>query len=46
MVKGQLGLDAGEKIFPEVEASKADKRQFYVQYLKNVEIWASCHPAD
>jgi len=25
-VKGELGLDVGERTFPEVEASKADKR--------------------
>jgi hypothetical protein len=29
-----------------VEASKADKKEFYIEFLKYIEIWATCHPFD
>ena len=28
--KGEMSLDAGESIYPEVEASRSDKKNFYV----------------
>lgn len=39
-------MDAGYKIYPEVEAPKAEKKEFYIEFLKNIEIWAHCHPVD
>lgn len=45
-VRGEDGFSAGETIYPEIEASRTDKKEFYVEYLKHVELWAHCHPVD
>ena len=45
-INGQRGIEAGDKIYPRIEASKMDKREFYIEFLKNVEIWGYCHPLD
>lgn len=45
-VKGENGLEAGETIYPQVEAAKADKKEFYIEFLKHIELWANCHPVD
>lgn len=45
-VKGEAGFEAGEGIYPKIEAAKSDKKEFYIEYLKHIEIWATCHPID
>ena len=46
VVEGHQGLDVGQKIYPQIAASKEDKKSFYIQFLKNLEMWACCHPID
>lgn len=45
-VEGQKNIDVGTKIYPEIEAPKADKKEFYIEFLKHIEVWAYCHPFD
>ena len=42
---GHTGINAGENIFPEIKATKQLKRQFYVDFLRSLQTWAICLPA-
>jgi hypothetical protein len=35
-VKGEAGFEAGEGIYPKIEAAKSDKKEFYLEYLKHI----------
>lgn len=45
-VQGQLGLQHGENIYPEILGKKSDKKEFYVDFLRSIETWATCLPRD
>lgn len=35
-VKGEAGFEAGEGIYPRIEAARNDKKEFYIEYLKHI----------
>lgn len=43
-VKGELGPSQGDYIFPKIQASKQQKKEFYIEFLRVLEIWAFCMP--
>lgn len=45
-VQGHLGLPQGENILPDVKAPKQVKREFYSDFLRCIETWATVMPSD
>jgi hypothetical protein len=45
-VQGHLGLTQGENIMPEAKAPKQVKREFYSDFLRCIETWATVMPSD
>lgn len=45
-VQGHLGLAQGDAIYPEIQAAKALKREFYSDFLRCLETWAKTMPPD
>lgn len=44
-VQGNISLTAGKDIYPEIAGQKENKKRFYVEFLKCLQIWATCTPA-
>lgn len=45
-IPGHLGVLQGEQIFPEIQASKQIKKEFYCDFLRSLENWAKAMPSD
>ncbi len=43
-LQGQIGVNQGENIYPEIKASKTVKREFYCDFLRCLENWATSIP--
>lgn len=43
-VRGDVNISQGENIYPEIQGKKQEKKEFYVDFLRDIETWADCIP--